>query len=618
MTDYSQTRFYHDSEARPYRYGSAAFAALMLVVSFLTLPFLMNWRTGLVPGWYLESIALALALGVVGFTALSGSLKTLPPLLSWLWVGLALYVSVQARLMELPFVGQSDLAAVIFVGMALLTWAAQGLNLRFGTEKVAETVAWALVFGVLLQSVVCAAQFLDYAKATHGLILYLGNTDMAGQLGQRNHLGHYMMWGVLAVCYLWSVRQMRAWLAVPLLLWLLAVVGLIASRTILTYTVAVGALMLVWRLRAGQEARRQVVITVAVLLAVVSAQLAMPWLMQHMGFNANSGLERISSSNSAIDGARRFEWAKAWLAIRERPLWGYGWGGQSLQSFEKDQYFDIFTTHHSSVLFTNNHNFILQIWVELGAVGAAAVITALILLFFAVLRLPLRRSNVFYFGLITVSLCHSMLEYPLWYVYFLAPFCLYLGLIQVELPRRTFSARLPGYIVAAVAAFGIGYSAYYAHLYQRVNQLAGSAEKQAPDVTLRQVNDLLAIARQHRFLDYAASMALLDKINLTAPNVPAWAPQVARHVAEYRPYAAHAPIWGLLQYRTGDKAAALKWLEMTWHYYPVYLPQYVTQIHDSDYFSGLYPPAIKACLNYYQQHPEIGDCKVEDSVLETN
>ena len=79
------------------------------------------------------------------------------------------------------------------------------------------------------------------------------------------------------------------------------------------------------------------------------------------------------------------------------------------------------------MLFTHSHNSFLNLLAEMGIVG-----TALVLLGMAwAIRGCFQRANapagVLILALISVSLVHSTLEYPLWYVYFLSIFALFIG-----------------------------------------------------------------------------------------------------------------------------------------------------------------------------------------------
>ncbi|HCR6473342.1 TPA: pilin glycosylation ligase domain-containing protein, partial [Shigella flexneri] len=103
----------------------------------------------------------------------------------------------------------------------------------------------------------------------HGILAYGGGT-VNGQLGQRNHLGHYLMWGVLAASYLWATRKMPDWLGFICVFLLTAVLGLVNSRTILGYIIAIVLILPFWYWRAGRESVRLIKIFffAAVLAAV--------------------------------------------------------------------------------------------------------------------------------------------------------------------------------------------------------------------------------------------------------------------------------------------------------------------------------------------------------------
>ena len=62
----------------------------------------------------------------------SGCLKNRPPAAAWYFAALALFWAGQARLMEVNYTGQNDMAAWSFLILALGAWAARGWINKIG------------------------------------------------------------------------------------------------------------------------------------------------------------------------------------------------------------------------------------------------------------------------------------------------------------------------------------------------------------------------------------------------------------------------------------------------------------------------------------------------------
>jgi lysylphosphatidylglycerol synthetase-like protein (DUF2156 family) len=102
------------------------------------------------------------------------------------------------------------------------------------------------------------------------------------------------------------------------------------------------------------------------------------------------------------------------------------------------------------------HNALLQVLAEFGAVGAGLLGVLLLLLALRLVRARRQLTAADSLMLVVIALIgtHSMLEYPLWYVQFLMPFCLAMGLlVRPEWAKR--APALPLRLPLLAAATGI-------------------------------------------------------------------------------------------------------------------------------------------------------------------
>ena len=603
-------------ESRSHSYRLTDWWGLLVLAALFCVPFLMNVRTGPLAGFHIENTAFILALLAALLAACGGGFRVALPRASYYFMMLALFWWVQARWMALPFQGNSDMVAAVFIGVALLAWAVRFWVLCFGQERVLAVIAWGLVVGALLQSAVMVMQFADWEHYFHGVVSHTSSQNIFGQLGQRNHLGHYMLWGVLAAAYLWSSRQIRPMLGLVLTVWLGISMGLVGSRSVIVYAVVVSALAVVWRLRGGAAINRAVLIVLFAMVWVAMMQLGVvKWLALLDTATVHSGLERVLASGGEVDPARNFEWRKALRVFQTSPWWGHGWNSYSLQGFLMDAQPEFLQRPHSNVLFTHSHNIILQLLAEMGAVGTALVVGGFAWVLRPYFRQPERTEPLFLLGMLAVSLCHSLLEYPLWYVYFLVPFAVLMSVTEPGRPAvhsvQLGSRRWPvlawaGFVLVVillVESIRLGF------VYQDIIRLSHRTGQETAVQTEAKNQGLLKLAQQEPLLAYYALLELMQKGNpaATAP-LKDWELDTARQVAEYRPYGGLDFTWGLYQQRAGLKdrngeATALPWLEHTWHYYPNMLPSYDAQIRASEYFKPLQAPASAACLRYQPYNP---------------
>ena len=220
-------------------------------------PFLSTLRTGPASGFYLEAASAAGLTVLLFLTARQKLFSTKIPPLSFLLLAMAAFWWLQARLMNLIYPGMNDIVSWVFILLAISAWACRCLAARFGQERIVTLFAWSLFIGALLQSCVAIMQFAGWSDIPllQGIIAYSGGT-VNGQLGQRNHLGHYLMWGRLAAAYLHSQRKIPAPYGVICLTVMTAVLGLVNSRTILGYIAAISLILPCWYFHSGKPSRR--------------------------------------------------------------------------------------------------------------------------------------------------------------------------------------------------------------------------------------------------------------------------------------------------------------------------------------------------------------------------
>ncbi|MDO5059780.1 MAG: Wzy polymerase domain-containing protein [Neisseria sp.] len=592
-------------------------------------PFLSLWRVGPLSSFYLETGSLLFLLLLVVLLPFAGRLNTgvsaafePVPRGSIYFLLLAAFWWIQARLMDLPYLGQSGQAVWTFLMIALGVWAVRAWVNRIGQEAVVDTLAAVLTLGAVLQAAVCWLQFSGVAAEFPGILAYRGANDITGQLGQRNHLGHYLMWGVLSAAYLWARRKLPCWAGAAAVLFLTATLGLVNSRTILLYVVACTGLLLFWRLRAGCEGNRAFAVLLLALLMVVAVQFYLNHIFAWFGGSpVETALQRVE--NSAFSGsAREIEWRNAWQVFQTAPLWGHGWGSFSLQGFLNSRFENGFSPHGISVLFTHSHNIVLQILAEMGAAGALLVFGGALWVVAPLFRRPFGLASLLPLALMSVSLCHSLLEYPLWYVYFLVPFALMMNLAPPSAARpsenigflRTANnaawQRLPvlpwgAAALAVILSVGILRLGW---VYHDLTAFDRRPKNEAVQKIAEKIDGLRRISQNEPLLAYYADLSLTRRIKPQEAALPDWAVQAADKALLYRPYAT-AYLRGMYLYRLGRKEEAAAWFGKLFHYYPNMLPFYSKQLKNPPFSAELYPAALAACREFKAVKPAAKACE---------
>ena len=585
-----------------YRKSLGQVLAIAALMCLLTVPFLMNVRVGPQGGFIIESTSAILALSMVLGVTLMGKFTQRPPLISVMFVGFAALIAIQARVMDISWVSQVDLTASVLLVVALATWALASWQQQ-STTSLMYWIAVALLIGVLLQTAVMWMQYFGLTSYFKGLISYSSSKNIMGQLGQRNHLGHYLMWGMVSVLYLHHTKALSRWISIALVFWLGLSMGLIGSRTLIVYLMAISILAMVWRLWAGKAYQTTLYWVLATLLWVLLVQFGLEKVLSAFEqSHTTTGLERLVNSAHVVDTARSVEWQKAWLSFLSSPWTGHGWGSSSSQSVLMHGALpNLEGLRTVNVLFTHCHNSVLQLLSEVGLLGTLWLAGCFLALVFACFKYAKRPESFFILALASITVCHSLLEYPLWYVYFLLPFALFWALV----PRREAQQEACGKLnwaamLTTVVALVMCVRLLFA--YNDIMGVYGVAKNESVEVAASKKAKIHALIEREYLLDYYARMALIER-SFDAYQGAELADEVenARLVAEYRPYNSYAIRWGMYQYRAGQEDAAKKWLDEVWLYYPTSIAGNVNAMQKSLWYTDLIPLAKQRCLQYQQK-----------------
>jgi O-antigen ligase len=385
--------------------------------------------------------------------------------------------------------------AIIGAGLAVLLLA-QGLSGSV-RQRAAEALCWGLLIAGLASVAISLVQVFAPQLADGNWIARYGIAGRAaGNLRQPNHLASLMMWAAVAAVFITERRCWRAALA-PLLFACVFTIVLSASRT----GYAGIAMLALW----GAVDRK---LSRGARLALLATPLMLGaswWLMSLWSaesghaFGAASRLAEGAGSPSRLAILR-----DAWQLTLANPWLGVGWGefnfAWSLTPFP----------NRPIAFFDHTHNLPSQLAVELGLPWAAAVLALLGWALYKAWRgtlaqdndAPMRRAALMI--VLTVGL-HSLVEYPLWYAYFLLPACFALGLaLPASETTKPASAGLGPW--PWLGGLLIAGSAYAVWDYSRIVAIYAPSEDAVP-LTARIATGQRSLFFSHQ-ADYAAATSL--------------------------------------------------------------------------------------------------------------
>jgi O-Antigen ligase/Virulence factor membrane-bound polymerase, C-terminal/Protein glycosylation ligase len=299
--------------------------------------------------------------------------------------------------------------------------------------RVFAAFCWAWLIAGVLNVLVAWIQVFAPSLTDGKLIATSGLPGRAvGNLRQPNHLSSLLTWSCIAVIALLELRRLRIQVAAPLIAALVFTIVLTASRTG-TASLVVLALWGALDRRLSRHTRY--------LLLAAPVIYGLSWLgmdqWAKLSAQTFGGAKRLEES--ALGGSRLGILIDTLAMIRQQPWTGVGFGefnfAWSLTPFPQ----------RPSPFFDHTHNLPLQLIVELGLPLALIVMGLLLWALW-------RAAHAAWFAagdLSTAQRCavmmvlmiglHSLVEYPLWYSYFLLPAAWAWGFALGGVPSRSSS-----------------------------------------------------------------------------------------------------------------------------------------------------------------------------------
>jgi O-antigen ligase len=364
---------------------------------------------------------------------------------------------LQFALGRLVFPQLGLLYAVYLLWAGLLMVLGHHLAESIGLTRLADVLALAISFGALIGAAVALIQWMGIADRVPWVFPNFEGSIYAN-LGQANHHAHYSWLGIASVFYL----RGRGWLARPLFWFVILWIGfgsvLSGSRSVFVYPLVLLAAIAWTRHREPHSVPASLLVDALLLLPVIAAlNFGGAWASPHIPeFWTWFGIT-VSPSRAAMSGTRLFAevsgssirlalMSTAWTVFAEHP-----WMGQGVGNFIWASFVAASSNADGELLVVGEHahNIVFQVLAELGA--PAALVAIMLLAFWAkqFLRQQWTLAHAWCALVLGIGAVHSLLEYPLWYSYFLGPTALLLGATDSGKSITLAGRRVAAYLILA-------------------------------------------------------------------------------------------------------------------------------------------------------------------------
>lgn len=347
------------------------------------------------------------------------------PRIVMLPIGLMLLVLVQYLLGKLAYFDQALLLTLYLMWAALLMMLGQYLREELGLSRLTTILAGFLLLGAELNAAAGILQHYRWHTWLDSVITVKTSLAVYGNMAQPNHFADYISLGLISLGLLHMRAKLRVWQVLLLVMPLLFVLVLSGSRSAWFYLLAMNMLALVW-LRRDPSGKPLMRYTLLLLLGfgLMHLIVQMPALsgaagsidtVQRMFAEAKSGSVRL------------YLWRESVHIFLQYPWLGAGFGQFAWQHFIWVQ--ELHATHVVG-LYNNAHNLVMQLAAEMGLAGIGVLFATLALWVRQAWRSEYTLYHWWGHAVLAVLAIHSLLEYPLWYAYFLGVAAITLGVMD--------------------------------------------------------------------------------------------------------------------------------------------------------------------------------------------
>lgn len=312
--------------------------------------------------------------------------------------------------------------------------------------------------------------------------------------GQPNNCATFLCLGLMACLYLYEKKYIHQFCGILLASFILFGITLTQSRTAWVFTLA----FLIWWFWKTQYFQTRlpkysIFYFVGIFIFFI---FTIPYISDYLGVtNTADAVTRASSGYLRIP-----MWNQMLLAIKEQPLWGYGWNQVSVAQLS------VYLEYPTTEWIEHSHNILLDLLIWNGIPLGIVIIGFFTWWLYRLSQLATSVEAFIALSMVGAVLVHAMLEYPLDYAFFLLPVGFLLGLVQaqdktikvIEIPRTVVASLWTIFVVLYIWIF-VEYQMIEKDVqlvrFEAFNIGTLHAEQAAPDVIL-----LTQLREQIRFI----------------------------------------------------------------------------------------------------------------------
>lgn len=512
-------------------------------------------------------------------------------------IALMLLIVLQFALGKVAYFSHTLLTSLYLMWAALLIMLGHRLREELGLPVLATVLAVFLLLGAELNALAGVLQNYRLHTVFDTVVAIKIPGGVYGNVAQPNHYANYIMLGLISLGLLRLHLRLNIWLVVLLAAPLLFVMVLSGSRSSWLYLLFMAAMSFLWQRR---DKSYLPLLRYSLLLilgfSLMHVVVMIPWLAGPA--DTMSTVERLTSQVGGRS-IRLHLWHEAWLIFTQHPWLGAGVGQFGWQHFMLGP-----SLRNTIIqgIYNNAHNTVMQIAAEMGMAGLLILFGTLALWMRQAWSAPRTIHHWWGYGLLAVLGIHSMVEYPLWYAYFIGVAALTLGMLD----NTTYRLELRGLgrlSVAAILLLGVLSLMQVWQGYRKLEGMRSLRPTSAVDENFfRAVNEGLVATHKQALLQPYSELVMSNMIDVNADHLEAKR-ELNSSVVRFLPAGPVAYREAFLMALSGDQAAAQLQIERSIWAFPAEFPTEREKLRalaqkDPVHFAALLEFALKKYEEY--------------------
>lgn len=294
----------------------------------------------------------------------------------------------------------------------------------------------------ILSSLFSSIQWLGFSKDYQYILTLIGNRPYAN-FSQPNHLATFLFLSLVSFFYLFEKQKINLFLAIVLSCCLMWGIVLTQSRTAWLVIFFIPLFLIFKSKKIDLKVTKlQLVSVVGVFWLMI---ISLPYVNQALAPYVNIAQSSTFIERATTGHLRLNIWNQMIHAIWEKPWFGYGWGQTTAAQYA------VIDRYPGVEWASSAHNIILDLLVWCGIPFGLCIVLYFGYMYWGFLIKSKSTETVCSTLMISAVLIHAMLEFPLYYAYFLLPVGFLCGICLAEQNLRTTEVSNKwGYLIVAI------------------------------------------------------------------------------------------------------------------------------------------------------------------------